>query len=306
VVAHRPAVHSCWDRAYRHPVRTYPIILVVLAGVAVPAARAQCRPGANSNEAKLLAFYSAPITFSALDAPKRPSPWHLELQAEVSPVPTADPAIEHASECYTASAMQHSRLTSVFARPRVILTLPLGLAIEASYIPPIQVGDAHPHLGSAAISETAPLAGFGPFGSSALMIRAHGTIGHVNGPITCAQSSLQQTDPEGACYGDRPSDDEFKPNMFGVEGVYGVTSRGGRFDFFAGSGVTWLRPRFEVGFTNLDGVVDNTQVEVNLQRWSLLGGATLHLPASFAITTEVYSVPKDVTTWRLAASYRLH
>ena len=286
--------------------RTYPVILVALAGVAVPAARAQCRPGANSNEAKLLAFYSAPITFSALDAPKRPSPWHLELQAEVSPVPTADPAIEHASESYTASATQHSRLTSVFARPRVILTLPLGLAIEASYIPPIQVGDAKPHLGSAAISETAPLAGFGPFGSSALMIRAHGTIGHVTGPITCAQSSLQQTDPEGPCYGDRPSDDTFKPNMFGVEGVYGVTSRGGRFDFFAGSGVTWNRPRFEVGFTNLDGVVDNTQIEVNLQRWSLLGGATLHLPASFAITTEVYSVPKDVTTWRLAASYRLH
>ena len=39
----------------------------------------------------------------------------------------------------------------------------LGLAIEASYIPPVQVGDAHPHLGSAALSETAPLGGFGPF-----------------------------------------------------------------------------------------------------------------------------------------------
>jgi len=286
-------------------VRTYPVVLVALAGAAVPAAQAQCRPGANSNEAKLLAFYSAPIAFSALDAPKRASAWHLELQGEVSPVPTADPAIEHATECYTASAEQHSRLTSVFARPRVLLTLPLGLAIEASYIPPIQVGDAHPHLGSAAISETAPLSGFGPFGSSALMLRAHGTIGHVNGPITCPESSLQQTNPDDPCYGNRPSDDTFKPNMYGLEGVYGVSSRGGRFDFFAGTGVTWLRPRFEVGFTDLNGFTDNTQVEVNLQRWSLLGGATLHLPASFAITTEVYSVPKDVTTWRFAASYRL-
>jgi len=286
-------------------VRTYPVVLVALAGAAFPAAQAQCRPGANSNEAKLLAFYSAPIAFSALDAPKRASAWHLELQGEVSPVPTADPAIEHATECYTASAEQHSRLTSVFARPRVILTLPLGLAIEASYIPPIQVGDAHPHLGSAAISETAPLSGFGPFGSSALTLRAHGTIGHVNGPITCPESSLQQTNPDDPCYGNRPSDDTFKPNMYGLEGVYGVSSRGGRFDFFAGTGVTWLRPRFEVGFTDLNGFTDNTQVEVNLQRWSLLGGATLHLPASFAITTEVYSVPKDVTTWRFAASYRL-
>jgi len=149
----------------------------------------------------------------------------------------------------------------VFARPRVILTLPLGLAIEASYIPPIQVGDAHPHLGSAAISETVPLSGFGPFGSSALMLRAHGTIGHVNGPITCPESSLQQTNPDDPCYGNRPSDDTFKPNMYGVEGVYGVSSRGGRFDFFAGTGVTWLRPRFEVGFTDLNGFTDNTQVD---------------------------------------------
>ena len=281
-------------------------VLVALAGVAIPAARAQCRPGPNSNEAKLLAFYSVPIAFSALDAPRRQSAWHLELQGEVSPVPTADPSIEHASECYTASSQQHSRLTRVFARPRLLLTLPLGFAIEASYIPPVQIGDAHPHLGSAALSETAALGGFGPFRSSALMLRAHGTIGHVTGPITCAQSSLQQVDPEAGCYGTRPSDDTFKPNMFGLEGVYGVTTRSGRFDLFAGSGVTWLRPRFEVGFTDLNGVTDNTQVEVDLTRLSLLGGATVNLPAFFAVTAEVYSGPKDVTTWRLAASYRLH
>ncbi|MEO8880852.1 MAG: hypothetical protein ABI446_10685 [Gemmatimonadaceae bacterium] len=282
------------------------VALVALAGAAAPAARAQCRPGPNSNEARLLAFYSVPIAFSALDAPNRQSAWHLELQAELSPVPTADPSIEHASECYAASAQQHSRLTSVFARPRVLLTLPLGLAIEASYIPPIQVGDAKPHLGSAAISETMALHGFGPFGSSALMLRADGTIGHVRGPITCPRSALQQSEPDSACYGNNPSDDKFTPTMAGLEAVYGVKSRGERFALFAGTGVAWLRPRFEVGFTSLDGLTDNTQVEVNLKRWSVLGGATLRLPANFALTTEVYSVPKDVTTWRFAASYRLH
>jgi hypothetical protein len=276
-----------------------------LAGAAVPAARAQCFPGSNSNEAKLLAFYSAPIAFSALDAPRRQSAWHVEISAEVSPVPTADPSIEHASECYTASAKQHSRLTRVFARPRLLVTLPYGLAAEFSYIPPVQVGDAHPNLGSLAISETAPIRGFGPFAAAALMLRAHGTIGHVTGPITCATSSLQQLSPDSACYGNTPSNDTFNPTMFGLEGVFGARSQGGRFDFFAGTGVTWLRPRFEVGFTNLDGVTDNTRIEVNLQRWALLGGATVHLPAFFAITSEIYSVPRDVTTWRLAASYRI-
>lgn len=276
-----------------------------MAGALVPASQAQCLPGPNSNEAKLLAFYSTPIAFSALEAPRRESAWHVELSAEVSPVPTADPAIEHATECYTASAKQHSRLTTVFARPRLLVTLPFGLAAEASYIPPVQVGDAHPHLASFALSETARIRGFGPFGSAAAMLRAHGTIGHVTGPVTCATGSLQQSDPEAPCYGNRPSDDRFEPTMYGLEGVLAAHSRGGRFDFFAGSGVSWLRPRFEVGFTDLNGITDHTRVEVNLHRWSVLGGATLHLPASFAITSEVYSVPTDVTTWRVAASYRI-
>jgi len=279
--------------------------LAASAGAFVPAAHAQCFPGSGSNEAKLLAFYSAPVAFSALDAPRRQSAWHVELAGELSPIPTADPAIEHASECYTASAKQHSRLTSMFARPRLLITLPFGLAAEASYIPPVQIGDAHPHLGSFALSETAPVRGFGPFGSAAIMLRAHGTVGHVTGPITCATGSLQQDDPEGPCYGTSPSDDRFEPTMYGVEGVFGVRSRGGLFEFFAGPGYSWLRPRFETGFTDLNGITDNTRIVVNLQRWSVLGGATLRLPAAFAITGEVYSVPADVTTWRIAASYRI-
>ncbi len=285
--------------------RIPPGFLYLVAGLAAPAARAQCTPGANSNEARLLAFYSVPIAFSALDAPMRRAAGSVEFSAEVSPVPTADPAIEHASECYDASAKQHSRLTSVFARPRIAVTLPYGLAIEASYIPPVRIGDAHPHLGSAAISETAPLHAFGPFGSAAVMVRAHGTVGRVRGPITCSASALQQSAPDSACYGNNPSNDSFHPTMFGVEAVVGASSRGGRFEFFAGSGITWLRPRFQVGFTHLDGVSDSTRVEVNLQRWAILAGATVHLPKSFALTSEVYSVPKDVTTWRAALSYRI-
>ena len=281
------------------------VVLAALAGVVAPATHAQCLPGPERNEAKLLAFYSTPIAFSALEAPRRESAWHVEISAEVSPVPTADPSIEHASECYTASAKQHSRLTSVFARPRLLVSLPLGLAAEASYIPPVQVGDAHPHLASFALSETAPLRGFGPFRSAAVMLRAQGTIGHVTGPVTCATGSLQQSDPEGPCYGDQPSDDRFEPTMYGLEGVVGAQSRGGRFEFFAGSGVSWLRPRFVVGFTDLNGITDHTRIEVNLQRCPVLRGATLTLPASFALPRAVYSVPRDVTTWRLADRYRI-
>jgi hypothetical protein len=302
---HHRRVHRAAGLGYSPGVRIPLLTIAALSGLCTPAARAQCLPGPNSNEAKLLAFFSAPIAFSTLEAPVRRGPWHVEISGELTPVRTASPSIEHATICYNASAKQHSRLTSVFARPRIEVTLPYGLAVEASYIPPIQIGDAHPHLGSAAISETAPLPAFGPFRSVALMVRAHGTIGRVHGPITCSAPTLQQSEPDSACYGTRESDDRFNPTMYGLEGVVGASSRGGRFDFFAGSGVTWLRPRFEVDFTSVDGTTDNTRVEVNLERWAVLAGATVHLPASFAVTTELYSVPRDITTWRAAVSYRI-
>ena len=93
--------------------------------------------------------------------------------------------------------------------------------------------------------------------------------------------------------------------MFGAEAVIGAWTPGERFGFFAGAGSTWLRPRFEVGFTNANGVTDNTQIEVNLQRFAALGGITARVTGALFATAEVYSVPTDVTTWRIAAHYRL-
>ena len=140
------------------------------------------------------------------------------------------------------------------------------------------------------------------------MLRAHGTIGHVSGPDHL-RAELAAADRSRGGVLRRPDRRTTRSSRtcIGLEGVYGVTSRGGRFDFFAGSGVTWLRPRFEVGFTNLDGITDNTQVEVESHaRGRCSAARRCNLPAFFALTAEVYSVPKDVTTWRLAASYRLH
>ncbi|MDQ6827700.1 MAG: hypothetical protein M3081_02410 [Gemmatimonadota bacterium] len=266
---------------------------------------AQCRPAQNSSEAKLLAFYSVPIVFSTIEAPAVSRAGAISFAGELSPVLTANPSIERASECYQASSNQHSRLTSFFGRPRLTIGLPMGLALETSYIPPVTVGDAHPHLFGAALSETVALPSVGPVRALALMIRAHGTAGSVHGPITCGASALQVTDPDGACWGTHRSDDVFHPNILGVEGVLGAWTPGGMIGFFAGAGATWLRPRFQVDFTSLSGAHDMTQVEVDLTRFAALGGVTLRLPRAFALSAELYSAPTDGTIWRLAGSYRL-
>ena len=47
------------------------IALLALAGLAATSVEAQCRPPANSHEARLLAFYEAPLAFSMAGAPTR-------------------------------------------------------------------------------------------------------------------------------------------------------------------------------------------------------------------------------------------
>lgn len=276
-----------------------------MTALLVPAAAAaQCRPPANSNEAKLLAFYEAPIAFSMPGPPTALRPGGIVLMGEVVPVPRPSPAISHDEYCYVGKT-ESTRLAPVFARPRLLVGLPWGLVAEASWVPPVTVFDATPNLASVALTRLVALRSGAARSSVVLALRAHGTVGSVRGPITCPESALQLADSTAPCWGSVRSSDTFRPVMAGGEGAVGITSPGGRWAFYAGAGVTWLRPRFQVGFTNADGVRDATRVEVNLTRATVFGGASVRLVPRLDVAAQVYAVPADVTTFRLSAGYRL-
>jgi hypothetical protein len=283
--------------------RTFACALVLLPGLA-NRTLAQCRPPSDSREAKLLAFYEAPLAFSALTAPVANPAARVSIGAELAPVPSAGSDLEHGSICF-ASTGENTRLTPVFGRPRLTVFLPGGISLEGSYIPPLTIGDATPNLGSLAIAKTFALPWRRTVTPLALMLRGHGTFGNVKGPITCSSNHLQQSSANDPCFGSSPSHDTFHPTMYGLESVLGASLMGGRLDAFGGAGVTWLRPRFQVNFTDGNGVTDNTRVEVNLQRLALLAGVTARVAGALGLTAEVYSIPEDVTTGRLGASYRL-
>lgn len=270
-------------------------------------AAAQCVPPKNSNEARLLAFYEAPIVFSTVDAPQLLPLGGVAITGELTGVPSAGANLQQTNFCFAAK-QEATHLSPVLPRLRVKVGLGAGLAIEGSYLPPVTVDRAQPDFGSLALSYTrsliAPGAGLsGP--TLDFELRAHGTIGTVKGPITCPRSSLQVTDPGAPCYGTQPSNDTFSPNSAGGEGVLDVSTANGRVAAFAGAGYTWLAPHFRVGFTNVDGVTDHTLVEVDLQRGSLFGGVDVQIFRALDASASVYSVPADLTTWRLAARYRL-
>ena len=280
------------------------IIGVTLLAVQQEAA-AQCRVKSNSNEGRLLAFYTAPIVFYMAAAPQEMPPGRIRIGAEGEYIPKPDRAIEQTGVCFTQKSEKTS-LSPVFGRPRITVGVPFGFALEAAYLPPVTIARAKPNLFSFAISHAHHLA-LGPaLSGTTLMLRVHGTFGNVKGAITCPRSSLQQSSPSSPCYGTSPSKDTFHPDMFGGEIAAGFAPGSGGISFYAGAGANRIDPHFQVGFTDGNGNLDATQVQLEkpLTRGSVFGGVTAVLRQILDVGAQIYSVPSDATLFRLNGGIR--
>lgn len=289
----------------RTATRTFTASFVVaLCGRAV-AAQGVCEPPKSSNEAKLLAFFATPIAFSPGGQLAGLRAGQLRVGFDAAYVPSPSNSVQQPEACYGVKKTENTDLSPVFPRPRIAVGLPGGLVLEGSYLPPVTVADAEPNLGSVALSRPFRIRGTDEQGSLDLLARGHATFGRVRGSITCPEKNLQQQDPNAACYGDTQSHDTYKPNMVGGELALVKEAAGQRWGAYALSGVTLLRPRFQVGFQYLSGPFDDTKIVVDLTRVALGAGAWYRVGASIALTGEIYSVPTDATTFRLGGSYTL-
>ncbi len=271
----------------------------IIAAPFAPAA-SQCRPGRETNEAKLLAFYSAPLTFSIIGPATRNVRPSVRLIGEVEPIPRPDPEIQKTGACF-ATKSENTSLSPVFGRVRAALSLPFDVVIEGSYLPPVTIADATPSLLGLSIAKSFLIPGMADNMNAS--IRAHTVRGNVKGPITCPRESLQSSNAFNPCFGSEPSRDTFKPNVTGVEVALSVWSADRANSAFVGAGENWLKPRFQVGFTSGTGSVDNTRVEVDLTRTVLFAGFNRRFSRKLDGTAELYTVPADVTLFRAAFSY---
>ena len=281
-------------RAYLFALLFLPAPLATAAG--------QCRPGKETNEARLLAFYSAPLAFSIIGPAEYSTHPGFRIIGEAEPIPKPDPAIQKTGACFTSKS-ENTSLSPVFGRPRISVALPLSVTLEVSFLPPVTIADATPSLVGFSAAKAFHVPGMSK--NANLSVRGHAVRGNVKGPITCPRESLQSSNPLSPCYGSRPSRDTFRPNVTGLELFLSVWSPDRANSLFLGAGENWLKPRFEVGFTSGTGNVDNTRVEVDLTRTVLFGGYNRRLSSRLDATAEVYSVPADVTLFRGSLSYRL-
>jgi hypothetical protein len=265
------------------------LALVACALAAPLAAQSVCRPPTSSNEAKTLAIFSVPLAFGPATAPEiLPG---LRVGLEGAYLPKVDPATATATVCRPGKGPENTDLLFALPRPRIGLPLPFGLALQASWIPPVRVAGVKANLFGFSLAKS-----FGRLDGLVAAIRAHGTFGSIRGPITCDDAAL--ADATSECFQGTRSDDKYSPNIFGADVSVGWTMAGGRLRPYVGGGYNRLEPRFQVNFTNQFGNVDSTRIEVNLNRAVVFGGATWQLATRLGVSAEVYAAPADAVTAR--------
>ncbi len=260
-------------------------------------AQSVCTPSARSSEGRLLAFSAIPLAFaSALPGPAL-NRGEIVVGLELSAIPEPAASIQRSDECFVEKG-QNTQLSRVLPRPRVAVGLPGGVMVEVSYLPPVTVADATPSLLGLALAYTTRVTP-----AVTAMLRAHGTIGYVDGPVTCARSALQG-DPTQPCFGTEPSNDRYAPNAYGLEFLLG-TQLSSRVSASLGAGATHLRPRFRVGFRNGFGLLDETRVEQNFTRATLMANLAASMTPRLGLGAQAYAVPRDGATIRLTTQWKV-
>jgi hypothetical protein len=266
------------------------LVAVILRWPPIAIAQDDCFPGPASNEAKTMASFAVALAFGRGSAPELYPGFTAGL--EVSSIPGVSDAIATPTICRPGKGAENTDLLFAIPRPRIGMPLPMGLTLQASWVPPIRVNGVKANLFGFSLEKA-----FGSLDGLVAAVRAHATLGSVRAPITCADEELD--DPTTECFRGSRSDDRLSPNIMGVDVAIGVSLAGGRLRPYGGAGYNRLQPRFQVNFTDQGGVLDDRRVEVDLDRLIVFGGATWELGTRLGITGEVYSAPADAVTGRV-------
>ncbi len=276
------------------------------AAVALAASRAAAQGpcasvSAASPEGQLLAWYTAPLAFSALEQPARLSEGVVQVVLETTQVPRATDA-QRTISCRPSAGPVASNLSEAFVRPRIIVGLPAGFAAEVAWIPMVDMGNARPNLVSGALSYTMRA---GSFAGNALRLqgRVHATRGWVEGAVTCPPSALRP-DAGAACYGFVPSRDRYHPETDGGELLLAVDVPG--YGFYVGGGANTFAPVLTSNFLDGAGVRDTTRVAGPRQwQYPLLFGGSLRFTDAIALLGQFTVVPNRTSFLRVGASVRV-
>jgi hypothetical protein len=266
------------------------LLALVLGWPTLGTAQGDCFPGPESNEAKTMAIFAVPLAFSRGNAPDRFPGFNAGL--ELAYLPKVSDALATPTICRPGKGPEHTDLLFGLPRPRLGLPLPLGLNLQASWVPPVRVNGVKANLFGISVEKA-----FGRLDGLVAAVRVHATFGSIRAPITCDDDALRDATSE--CFGGSRSDDHLRPNILGLDLAVGGPLAAGRLRPYGGAGYNRLQPRFQVNFTNRFGELDHRRVEVNLDQLVVFGGASWQVAERLSLTGELYAAPSDAVTGRV-------
>jgi hypothetical protein len=262
-------------------------------------AQADCFPAKDSHEAQLFAALAVPLAFSVAQAPDTAGPGRLRIGLEATYLPSISEEIRTPTTCRPGKGPENTDLLFAIPRPRISLSLPLGLVIEGSWIPPVRLNGVKANLVALSLQRAFQLRRSG----AVIALRLHGTGGLIRAPVVCNDDALR--DPTSECFQGTRSDDRYHPNTFGAEATLAWAFANGRLRPFLGGGVNVLHPRFQVHFTNQFGSTDTRKVKVDLTRGVVFGGASWQPAGRVTLSGEIYGAPGDAVTGRVFVNYAI-
>jgi len=248
----------------------------------------------DSNEAQLMGYYAAALSFTPLGAPAGRL---VEAAIDVTYLPSLSE--EERQTTFAGAKLENTNFTSVIPRPRIRWRPDEDWLLEAGYVPPVELFGVTPQmLGAAAAWRFAA-----PAEAPAWWIRAHYMRADIEGPITCPEEAVE--DPENSvCFGGQVSEDRFRPETYGLDVlVSGAHLWTGGPAWYAVAGYRHERLQFNTHFVNSFGRLDDQVLVARLDRGSIGGGVSWDAWRGLRLNAEAWYAPEALFTGRVAIAW---
>ncbi len=269
------------------------LLVAGTAGMSAAQTRERQRHDFDDPEGRVMAFYAAALAVSAIGPAPSEHPWAVRAGIELSHIPR----LTREQRTAGFDKPESSNLSPVLPRPRVAISAPHGVRIEASWLPPIRVFAARANLYSLAVSR--PVA---TRGSLAFTPRVTVAAGRARGAITCNDALQRGTPSEQVYFGrichGRESDDHFEPRQLSAELIVSRWG-GGRLVPFATVGVRRDDTRFDIGVRRADGSRDTDHPVLEMRATRPFLAAGLARRGRVEAAAEVYYAPGSLVTVRV-------
>ena len=153
VAPDRACVTNCELRRGHLALRATALLFLLAAGPRAAGENSSEHISFNRPEAWALKYFAAVSTFTPLQAPRERAPGAVEaLSLEGGWVPDLSESERRVG--FEGTKVEDLNRTSVFGRPRILVGLPAGFAVEAGWVPPIEINGAKANILNGAVEKT--------------------------------------------------------------------------------------------------------------------------------------------------------